>query len=565
MAVLRERPVDLVSRGPQRRLKYAARFRLPLLVAIPVILTAAVPDWMYSGPSVIDAWIYNGFFRHLEVYATTMFPGTYYGTRLGWILPGYTAYHVFESRLAAFVLHLTFYVVAIGSLYGIVRRIAGEAPALFAAVAFAWYMPVVRAIGSDYVDGPVITYGLLAAWLAFEPERTTRWWRLLASGVAAGAMLHSNIGAGFVLPSILLWFLPPPPALRWKPLVINLLLWTAGIVLCTALLAVFSFMTTARWDFFTRSFTWLLGQGGSNPYQAPPGSLVSTAPWVLLPAATAVGALSALLVSRIRRRLSSGQVRAIAAFVSLVVVFAIWDLAGPGAVFYWPFYNSWLLPWSFIVIGAVLLPAGAVTKIDGWVMLASACVILASLAWPERIAWPVPGYVGLAILCTLFVVATLAPTRPIALPLVALGIAALHGWLSLTSWYGRVDDRADAFRAIDDGVRVIERYVARDEPRFLLTREGGLGHYIQGLTSVYLWGFSIASQDFLDITPRQAAQVQGRRVVIVVDERPDTAAKFDEVFARYRLKARMLGAEQVATIHGPLYLTFLEPVPLASE
>jgi len=541
------------------------RRSLVLLLAIPLTLTVAVPDWMYSNPSVIDAWVYNGFFRHLPTYATTMFPSTYYGTRLGWILPGYVAYHVFEPRTAAFVLHLTVYLLATGSMYGIVRDIAGSSRALFVAAAFGWYMPVVRALGSDYVDGPVIAYGLLATLLALRADGAWTWWRTVCSGIATGAMLHSNVGAAFLLPSIFVWFVPAPRDLHWTPLATRVLLWAGGIVLCTAGLALFSVSVGGPWNFFAMSFRWMRSQGLANPFQPPPAPLLSSAPWLLLPAATAVAALVVMASKERRQRLTEGQVRALIAFASLALLFAIWDFVGPGAVLYWPFYSSWLLPWSFIVIGGVITPSPAVTRAHRAVMVVSAGAVLASLVWPEHVMVPVPAGVGLAIVSAALAIAAAARRRVVAWPLVAVTLVCLHGWLSATAWYARVDDRGDAFRAIDAGVRIIERYVTRDEPRFLLTSEGRLGHYIQGLTSVYLWGYTIASPDFLEITPQQVARIRPEHVVIVVDERRDTAAKFDEVFAPYRLRARVLGAEQVQTQHGPLYLTFVEPQPLASE
>jgi hypothetical protein len=106
-------------------------------------LTVALPDWVYSQSDYIDAWVYHGFFRHLETYAGGMFPRTYYGSRLGWIVPGYVAYHLFSPRIATVVLHLTFYSVAVSSVYLIARRISNASSALFCAVAFGLYLPAV--------------------------------------------------------------------------------------------------------------------------------------------------------------------------------------------------------------------------------------------------------------------------------------------------------------------------------------------------------------------------------------------------------------------------------------
>src|SRR5262245_32317740 len=44
------------------------KWHWPMLLLVPVALTLAVPDWMYSQTAFIDAWVYHGFFRHLETY-----------------------------------------------------------------------------------------------------------------------------------------------------------------------------------------------------------------------------------------------------------------------------------------------------------------------------------------------------------------------------------------------------------------------------------------------------------------------------------------------------------------
>ena len=142
--------------------------------------------------------------------------------------------------------------------------------------------------------------------------------------------------------------------------------------------------------------------------------------------------------------------------------------------------------------------------------------------------------------------------------MVAVALACIHGWLSLTTFYTPADDRADGFRAIDRGIQIMERYVTADQPRFLLAPPRKLGHYVQGLTSVYLWGYTIASDSFPKVTPQQAARIEPGTTVVVIAEDRDAAATFDEVFAPYGLSGQVQGAERIDTRHGPLYLTFME-------
>jgi hypothetical protein len=529
-----------------------------LLLALPLGLTAIVPDWMYSQTDWIDAWVYYGFFRHLEAYSSTMFPQTYYGTRLGWIVPGYVAYRFFTPFAATFILHLAFYCLAVCSLFVIVRRISGPSNGLFAALAFGLYLPTIRALGSDYVDGAVIAYALLTVALGIRGvEHSKRVWTL-ASGIAAGLMLNSNVGSALLLPSLLVWFVPRQlTGWRAMSLWIHAVVWVVGIVLATTVLVGISVATGGDWDFFLNSFRWMRSQRGINPWDVPGLSWVAASPWVFLPPATLVGALLVWLRSR-QDRLSAGQIRAIGSLGLLVTVFVIFDFVGSGALLYWPFYASWLIPFSFIAIGAVLVPPARDFRTEAATLLVAMVVIGASLAWPQFTRLPLFGFRSFALTVVLVGVAALARSAVASRMAVAAAIACLHGWLTLTNAYMPTRDRADAFRAVDRAVGVMEYFVTDSQPRFLLTPPRKLGHYVQALTSVYLWGYTIASDRYPAVTANQAARIVPGATVVVIAEEDGAASGFDEVFAPYGLAGVVKGSERVETVHGPLYLTFLQ-------
>jgi hypothetical protein len=142
--------------------------------------------------------------------------------------------------------------------------------------------------------------------------------------------------------------------------------------------------------------------------------------------------------------------------------------------------------------------------------------------------------------------------------MIAVAIACLHGWITTTNFYVPASDRADAFRAIDRAVGVMEYYITGTQPRFLLAPPRRLGHYIQGLTSVYLWGYTIVADGYPKVTADQAARISPGTTVVVIAEEDGIAATFDEVFAPHGLSGLVRGSERVETVHGPIYLTFLE-------
>jgi hypothetical protein len=524
--------------------------------ALPLILTLALPDWMYSQIDYIDAWVYHGFFRHMETYTATMFPGTYYGSRLGWIAPGYVSYRLFPPVIANIVLHVVFYGIAVGSLYAIVRRVAGASNALFAACAFGLYLPAVRSLGSDYVDGAVIAYALLAAAVGSRGVERQQLWLTFTSGMAIGAMMHSNIGAAFMLPSIVIWLVPSQREMwRSKSLWRLAATGTLGIVACTILLSIFSVAAGGRWDFFLQSVRWMQAIGLENPWDVTGVSWVALSPWVFLPAATLVASVIVLARATEWR---VEQLRAFGALAALILVFAVWDFLGPGALLYYPAYASWLIPWTFVAIGGVLVPVIASARKDAAALLMTIVVLALSLSWPQYTRLPWTGLASLALVVAAISIAGFLRRSMTSRLLIAVSIALVHGALSRSAYFTPVPDRADAFRAIDRGVRLIDSHLTTAQPRFLLAPSKRLGHYVNGLTSVYLWGYTIAADQFPVVTAAQAKLIVPETTVIVLADDPHAATSFDQVFAPYGIVGWPRGSERIETMHGPLYMTVFQ-------
>jgi hypothetical protein len=287
---------------------------------------------------------------------------------------------------------------------------------------------------------------------------------------------------------------------------IHALLWVVGIVLATVVLVAISVTTGGDWDFFMNSFRWMRSQGSANPWDVPGLSWIAVSPWVFLPAATLVGSLLVWLRSR-PDPLTAGQIRAVSALGLLVLVFVMWDFVGSGALLYWPFYASWLIPWTFIAIGAVLLPSSKRAPTEAAAFLVAAVAIAISLGWPQYTRFLALGFRSLALTVGLVGIAALARSALWSRLMAAAAIICLHGWLTLTTYYMPSGDRADAFRAIDQAVGVMEHYITDSQPRFLLAPPHQLGHYVQGLTSVYLWAYTIVADRYPAITADQAKRI----------------------------------------------------------
>jgi hypothetical protein len=523
-----------------------------VLLALPAALTVLLPDWFYTYHDTIDPWVYHGFFRHYESYTTTLFPGTYYGTRLGWIAPGYLAYAAFGAVTANAVLHVAFYIAALFALYRIVLTVVGASAALFAAVAFGLHLPVIRAIGADYVDGPVTTYALIAAACVTRAWRTSSPWPSLLGGIAVGAMLHSNIGAALLLPSILIWLVPASrETADWKRAAWHVWNLLTGLLAGTALLAQFSLAHGGSWLFFIPSLSYATQT--SNPWDVAGVNWMLSAPWLFLPAALAAAAM--LVYATRGRQLWADQLqtRAVAAFALTLLIFVVFDYAGPGALLAAPFYASWLLPSAFVMIGVLVHDDSS----RPWPRHALAFVPLvllgASVARPSWFALPWQAAAPIAAIA-LILTGAVARSRLIPTLTIACALACVQGAMPAT--YHADPTRVDAFHAIDKGVSIIERY-RTSRPAFLLDVEGPLARYSRGLTSVYLWGYTIVGPEFPRITEQQAALVEPGMTVVIISNRQSTGSRFDEVFEPYGMAGAVLGRARIDTSRGALYLTVL--------
>jgi hypothetical protein len=74
-----------------RALASRVDFSLLVILALPWTLLATGANWVFDyvfRQSYIDPWVYFGYFLDLPAHLKA-FQGTYYGSRLSWILLGY--------------------------------------------------------------------------------------------------------------------------------------------------------------------------------------------------------------------------------------------------------------------------------------------------------------------------------------------------------------------------------------------------------------------------------------------------------------------------------------------
>src|ERR1039457_4695182 len=62
---------------------------------LPLLVLWRQDNTLFTGYGYIDPWFYFGFFRNLVEFKRNLFPGSSYGSRLAWILPGAAVHSLF--------------------------------------------------------------------------------------------------------------------------------------------------------------------------------------------------------------------------------------------------------------------------------------------------------------------------------------------------------------------------------------------------------------------------------------------------------------------------------------
>jgi hypothetical protein len=146
---------------------------------------------LFDPPNTIDPWLYTSLFVNFhQIYHA--FVGTYYPSRLPWVIPGLLANQVFEPVNAYYALHLIFVVAGLGGTYFTVRHFFGRRAAIASFIWVAGSQMFFNANRWDYWDGALIGYMAVAMYLTVVPGR----WhhaRLAGAGFALAAAVTTNL------------------------------------------------------------------------------------------------------------------------------------------------------------------------------------------------------------------------------------------------------------------------------------------------------------------------------------------------------------------------------------
>jgi Dolichyl-phosphate-mannose-protein mannosyltransferase len=551
-------------------------FALLPVLALPLLLLKLDDTWLFaysaSEQGFIDTWLYFGYFldftHHLRA-----FRSGYVAGRLPWVLPGVFAYHFFSPFVAARVLHLVFFWIALISLYLILKHTVGRRAGLLSALLMGCYSYFLWAIGWDYVDGATISYLLLTLCLltyAAKAVRPQRW--LMSSGAAFALAIYTHLFVISFVPAFALYyfFARREYGGEWPALSRRLLL--RGFLAVTLLFVVLNVALRAAPLFFlvpalSRASRFV---GTGNRWFDSSYGWLSSAFWLLLPGVAALGAFLSVNLSG-RPRTWRGfsffwQLHlAVCAFIML-----LWQVSGQ-PVLQLPFvYTSLLIPAVFLALGAqaaaalerlgprqfaaLWMVAAAILILPFVVPLNSQIVTAVEL---HRWLWPA----GLGIAAVALLAGRIRYLSALAVLLLCASVATLTATTGTRTWgrSGQPDDprlEKQAFLAIVDSVRAIQQIDPSDHLYFWYDFRAPLGPLHRSVSSTFMWWHRLVSETFPSLEvltgPPYPAykplQPHMRIAILTVDE--EAFEKADGTLRKAGLTARLVSQSRIS--EGPI-------------
>lgn len=515
--------------GRRERARHVA-----LLAVIPWLELFFNPNLFITpgGNGYIDPWLYTGFFVDLPG-LMARFPGTYYGSRLSWLLPGHLAHVVFPPLAANYVLHLSFFYALIAGTYLLVGSAVNRRVGFLVALVVAWNPIVLTALSWDYVDGAgivFVTLTLLCIEQAIHAGRGRMLWAA-AAGAGLTCMVSSNLFLLIYWPLCGLFAVLRTGRDRWGDL--PLIAIAAAIGAACALLA-FGFANTrlgGGWLFLAPQ----IREGRSlaaapNPWKLPGYSWLGHATWLVLPLTASVGAMLSVWP-----RFRPGIPFARAMQVMLLAGAALWIAvhAHGTPVLQILYYSSYLAPLALIALAlqfsdsfddldrraivALELATLAIFVVAHWLVVSDVPGFWRRLQpWLGQrlplLTWGGPySYEQFSTAAGLLAgLAVAFAVRRTASPvgrwlLFAAGLAAMSTAAPPDLPSRNVTYTQAYFQETVAAHRFIEEHVKDHRMRIWSTDPRGTLRPIIGVASTYLWGYSLVNYELPSLKAEEAA------------------------------------------------------------
>lgn len=513
------------------------------VILLPLIILSLDSNVFFSKAGWLDAWIYYSHFRHLSEFKSALFPNTYYGSRMSWILPGYIVNQILPQLAANYVLHLGVYYTAALSLYFILKTFCGRATALLGLVAFTCNSYLWSAVGTDYVDGLGIACYLLALAILTRIRNADRArLGLSLAGTACAAVIYTNTVWLLFSPAFFLFYLflrRPKGISNIVKATLHFGLWFGtGAAALTVVLGVVNYRIDGNFWFYLPSVLYTLQNANkAQPWHSASYDWVMRANWLIYPAITMLVVIACWL-----RRIAVGKQDITRAagffrlqFFFLSLIFVLLELKGM-YMLEWTFYASYLIPASFLVLGSELFE---LNKERRPFLIAAVSAVALLLPWTGAGApvWTVLAKMNSPLLLSIAAAAILVR---VILPRNRYSFAACLVGFSLLNFYirgktGQSDERAqrphgaeNAFVRMTSSVDAIDQ--VRHGNRVLFwydTHDPHLNEF-DSINSFFLWGYTWIGRAFPAIDPVASERVTPGRMIAVLSSTSDSETLLEQ-------------------------------------
>ena len=528
------------------------RFHAACLIVTPWIELLINPNLFMTpgGNGYLDPWFYTGFFLSLPEYLAR-FPGTYYGARISWLLPGYLAHRVFSTSpiVANYVLHLSFFYALIAGVYLLVASAVNRRAALLVALVVGWNPFTLTALSWDYPDGSGVVFLVLTLLCLDRAVNTSRGRRMAwaaGGGAFAVCLATSNLFLLLLWPVLGMFAWLRLGTARWR----EVLTIAGGSALGVAGAVVAFGLVNERFggpfQYFMPQITMARSQmTEANPWKAGGFAWLLRATWLVTIVLTGVGGLVALLTRSLVPRSLAWTMQ-----IVVLVAVALWVVAenAGSAVLQFSYYTSYL---SVVSLIALTLQADvSEARLDTRPFVAIACATMAILAashwfilsevrrfWigvdahlAALLSWPavrpdadrqivstvIAAASGLVALAVLRMVATPGRRWLAFMPPFVLMSAAVPPDLPLRSTTGA--------HAYFRETVTMHRYIAAQLPpdrrlRIWFSAKGVNGPVI-GVASSFLWAYSLVNYELPKLTADDVKQLDRHTRLVLLLSSP---------------------------------------------
>lgn len=531
------------------------------LLLLPVLLLTINDNWIFNPTGFIDPWIYTGYFINLPIYLKT-FIGTYYSSRLGWIVPGFLTYHIFGPLLGNYILHLIVYNSTVLSLYVIIKFIFNKTTAFLTAILLGSYGWFLWAAGWDYMDGPSIAYCLLT--LVFitkylKKQRLKRY--LFFAGMAYAGMVHTNLFSLFFLPFILIYFFILVKQELGKS-IINLQYFFYGISLLTAVLGLFNYFFTKNFYFWTPSMkitSTLLNQ--PNPWKNTSYGWINDATWLYWPFSVFILSIINILYLYTKKvAFKYGQLLVIQIiYVIIFFVYIILNLTPYAPVLQIKYYASFLIPWMFLALGGYLYILLRKSNFHLYLfeilLFINIYKLLSTKIFNIYINFIRYGITWTIFLILIAIIVFIALENKRTGFVICLYLLAASNIVSGEYIVYPKKPRID-FLSIVNAQNIINSKNPLGDSYFWYENDPELNKFYTSLSSTFLWGYRLIGDDLPGI--KNSIPLSNKQKIVIFNKSPKVLDKIRDPLLQRGFSYRVYGNELMQRGNTSFFVTFIE-------